>query len=211
MPIVFKKDQDDFSIGIWKSTESFEELLSLDLLSRPDLDRWNGLLSDKRKREWLTVRVLLKSLFPNEKAPIISYDGNGKPYLDRNLGVSISHTKEFVAILISKKNHAGIDLEGVRERITVLSEKFVNDLERKSVPLTNQIAYLHVLWGAKEALFKLYGRGELDFKENLFIEPFKYLGKGTLNAWIKKNDLNKIHQVSYELWEGMMLVYSVSD
>ncbi|MBP6695338.1 MAG: hypothetical protein KA161_09425, partial [Saprospiraceae bacterium] len=31
---------------------------------------------------------------------------------------------------------------------------------------------LHVYWGAKEAMYKIYGRKEIDFKKELFVDAF---------------------------------------
>lgn len=198
-------------MGIWKSTETYEELLAIEPLNNKDLKKWESFQSEKRKREWLTVRVLLKVLFENEKIPNISYNEFGKPFLDNNIAISISHTKVFVAILITTKANAGIDLEGIRDRIIALSEKFINDEEKKSLPKLNKVEYLHVLWSAKEVMFKLYGRGEMDFRDHLHVEPFHYSEQGLINAWITKKDLKKKHVISYQLWQQMMLAYCVSD
>ena len=211
MPIVYKEDTADYSIGIWQSTETFEELLQIEPLNQADLDKWTLFQSDKRKREWLTVRVLLSKLFPDQKLPIITYDGQGKPSLDISTAISISHTKEYIAIIITSKASAGIDLEGIRESITVLAPKFINEEEEQSLPVENRIEHLHVLWGAKEVLYKLYGRGELDFRANLHVEVFSYNNKGTIIARIKKDELHIKHHINYELWQNMMLAHSVSD
>jgi phosphopantetheinyl transferase len=211
MPLVLKKDEKDYSIGIWESTETYNELLAIEPLNSEDLQKWESFQSDKRKREWLTVRVLLKTLFANRSLPNISYNEFGKPFLDNNVAISISHTKEFVAILISSRSNAGIDLEGIREKIIVLSEKFINDEEKRSLPEQHKVEYLHVLWGAKEVMFKLYGRGEMDFRENLHVEPFRYSESGLINAWINKNNIRKKHVISYQLWKDMMLAHCVSD
>ena len=211
MPIVLKKDESDYSIGIWKSIESFEELLNLEALNQADLEKWKSFQSDKRKREWLTVRVLLRKLFPDTVLPTIRYDEYGKPFLDNEKAISISHTKEFVAILITSKAYAGIDLEAIRERITSLSAKFTNEPEEKSLPKACLVEHLHVIWGAKEVLFKLYGRGEIDFRANLFVEPFLFAESGLITASVLKNDINKKHEITYELWDNKMLTYSVSD
>lgn len=211
MPLVLKKDENDFSIRIWHSTESFEELLKTEALSSADKKKWENFQSDKRKREWLTVRVLLRTFFPASTLPLITYDQFGKPSLDINRGISISHTKEFVAIIITDKANAGIDIETLRDRITVLSSKFCNKEELNAVPALNRIEYLHVLWGAKEVLYKLHGRGEMDFRAHLHVEPFQFEKKGTVNASVHKNDRSSSHLIAYQLWNNMMLTYSTSD
>ena len=211
MPLVLKKEEKDYSIGIWHSTESFDTLLEIEALNPADLRKWLEFQSDKRKREWLTVRVLLRSLLPGSALPLITYDQFGKPFLDIGKGISISHTKEFVAILITGKANAGIDLETLRDRITTLSSKFSNDQELKHVPELQRIEYLHVLWGAKEVLFKLYGRGEMDFRAHLHVEPFHFENYGVVKASVQKNGLHTEHQITYQLWNNMILAFSISD
>ncbi len=211
MPLVLKKDENDYSIRIWHSIESFEDLLKSEALNSADLRTWENFQSDKRKREWLTVRVLLRTFFPDSALPLLSYDQFGKPSLNIDKGISISHTKEFVAIIITQKVNAGIDLETLRDRIVDLSPKFSNEEELKVVPELNRIEYLHVLWGAKEVLFKLYGRGEMDFRAHLHVEPFQFEKNGVVQASVQKNDIFSKHSISYELWKNMMLTYSISD
>ncbi len=211
MPIVFEKKEKEYSIGIWHSTEAFSELLQNSSLNESDLQKWTSIQSEKRKREWLTVRVLLKTLFQKEVLPMLSYDTFGKPYLNNGMGISISHTREFIAIIITSKASAGIDIETLRERITVLSAKFTNEEEQKFIPEFQRIEYLHVLWGGKEVLFKLYGKGELDFRVHLHVEPFQYKSEGEITAWIRKDSMVKKHIIHHAMWNGMMLAYSVSD
>lgn len=210
MPIVLKRIEKGYSIAIWESIESFDELLRLEPLNEADLVRWNVFQSDKRKREWITVRVLLRDLFAGENLPAISYNEFGKPSLSNNVGISISHTKEFVAILINPNGNAGIDLETMRERITVLAPKFVNDEEQKFLPEKSIVDYLHVIWGAKEVMFKLNGRGELDFRAHLYVEPFQLTNKGNILARISKQNHREVYDIYYELWNGMMLTYAFS-
>ena len=211
MPLVLKKEEQDYSIGIWHSTETFDDLLEIEALNSADFRKWEDFQSNKRKREWLTVRVLLRCLFPGSNLPQITYDQFGKPFLDNKKGISISHTKEFVAILITNKTNAGIDLETLRDRISILSSKFSSDEELIHVPELHRIEYLHVLWGAKEVLFKLYGRGEMDFRAHLHVEPFQYNSNGVVQACVRKNGHNTNHQISYQLWNNMMLAFSIAD
>ncbi|MBP6335059.1 MAG: hypothetical protein KA444_06255 [Bacteroidia bacterium] len=211
MPKVFEKKEKDFTIGIWQSTETFAGLSDLCDLNKADLEKWGLFQSEKRKREWLTVRALLSDLFAAKPVPQISYNDFGKPILSNGMGISISHTKEFIAILITSKNFAGIDLECLRERISVLASKFVSDEEAKSIPEINQTEYLHVLWGAKEVLFKIHSQKELDFRSQLFVSPFQYQSEGIISASINKDNFSKAYRINYQLWQGMMLAYSIAD
>ena len=49
----------------------------------------------------------------------------------------------------------------------------------KSLQPKTRMEHLSVYWGAKEALYKAYGRKKLEFKQHILVEPFKYnLKKG---------------------------------
>ena len=71
MPIVFRYGNDDAALSgaVWQCTESTEALgesLSLSPESRALLASFR---SERRRREWLTVRRLLNELHPDQPAP----------------------------------------------------------------------------------------------------------------------------------------------
>ena len=91
-------------IAIWEITETLEELLKLShLISTADFN------TEKRKKEWLASRLLLNEINPNYS---ISYNAFGAPELNNSSYISISHSKELVAIIISKQQ-VGIELQVV--------------------------------------------------------------------------------------------------
>ena len=57
---------------------------------------------------------------------------------------------------------------------------------------------LTLYWCAKESLYKLYGKKNLRFKENLFVEPFEYLGKGKIKAEIILDSMKSKYILRYE-------------
>ncbi len=98
---------------IWAVREIHESLGNLfELLQKKELylPYLSQITSENRKREWLTVRVLLKEMLGEEKE--ILYTSTGKPYLsDNSYQISISHTKGLVAIALHSKMKVGIDIE----------------------------------------------------------------------------------------------------
>ena len=61
MPLYRTYIEGEFLLGIWKSDETTEQLLAS--LEHKDWYREKlAVLSEKRKHEWLSVRVLLKAL-----------------------------------------------------------------------------------------------------------------------------------------------------
>ena len=84
-----------------------------------------------RKLEWLAVRVLLYTMLGEEKE--IHYYSNGGPYLaDGSFSISISHTKGYVAVLLSEPGkRVGIDIECYSERVRKVAHKFMREDEKK--------------------------------------------------------------------------------
>lgn len=160
----------DYRWGIWKVTESLEELLAL-LPDRGAIysDDLAAFTSDSRKTEWLAVRVLVYSLI-GEIIPIC-YQPNGKPYFAvGSAHLSISHTKGYVAVILSSAYEVGIDIEKVSERIHKVAHKFVREDEN---PHREEGQYTHALlliWSAKETLFKCMNQEAVDFRKHLYVD-----------------------------------------
>ena len=212
MPIYFHKNEQDYQLGIWRMDESKEDLRSMLELSESDLDMYESFRSEYRKREWLTTRVLLKKLLAPAVIVTIEYDMNGKPQLfDSEFSISISHTKNFVSVLLAKYAGAGIDLETIQPRIKNISKKFITRQEEMSLTGNDNLDCMHVIWGTKEVLFKIYGKGELNFLENLSASKFQLKEKGILKGKIMKDDYKKEYSINYEKLDNLMLVYAMGN
>jgi len=208
MPLDYQKSTEEFQLGIWRLDESLEELHGLLRLSEKNLEVLNSFKSEYRKREWLTVRVLLSVLLSSANNTI-KYDPGGKPFLaNSDYSISISHTKNFVAVILSKNAGVGIDLETIQPRIEKIAKRFVTKEEESFIESDKRIDYQHVIWGTKEVLFKIYGIGELHFLNNIWVEKFTLREKGELTGRIVKDNFNKSYKVFYEKFHNLMLVYA---
>jgi len=72
-----------------------------------------------------------------------------------------------------------------------------------------RILALHILWGAKETIYKLKGEKEIAFAENIIIKSIKINGKGTLECVFKKNMIVENYRLQYETFKNMLLIYSI--
>ena len=210
MPLDHQQSTEEFQLGIWRIDESLEELLGLLKLSETDLSTLRGFKSEYRKREWLTARVLLKVLSPSGQLTV-AYDTSGKPYVvDSAFKVSISHTRNYVAVILSTQSEVGIDLETIQSRIEKIAGKFVSEEEEQFIESNKKLDYQHVIWGTKEVLYKIYGKGELHFLNHIHVEKFRLQEKGELMAKIIKGDFTRRYKVSYEKIRNLMLVYALN-
>lgn len=199
----------DFSLSIWENTEQLEELLMDFRLTENENRELSGFKNEQRKVQWLCSRILLRQLVPDKKE--IVYDEHGKPsLLNSPYKISISHSKNFVAVIVSKKYDVGIDFEVIEDRIEKIAEKFISPAEWEFLDTKTKKEQMYVLWCAKETLFKLYSKGELDFKENLFVSPFTYHQKGSIHSRIQKNSFVKDYTLCYEEINNCMLVYGMN-
>lgn len=169
-------------ILVWEITESFEELFGQVQLNEKSLERLKGMKSQLHQRAFLSVRMLLKEAGYSDFD--LYYDGFGKPHLNSNncrtepVEVSISHSHSFSTIIISNKK-TGIDIELQREKIIRIAKKFCDSefsfLSRSLgiEKIKEYIQKLTVIWGAKEAIFKIKNVEGISFKNHIQVHEFE--------------------------------------
>ncbi|MBI3501770.1 MAG: 4'-phosphopantetheinyl transferase superfamily protein [Bacteroidetes bacterium] len=184
-------------LSIWHITEPVDELLKMKNFSEEDLKIVNGFSYEHRKKEWLVSRILLEEITGNKNLKIV-YDENNKPFLENSKkNISISHSHNLLALIIDEKE-TGIDIEQIKPNVLRIKEKFMSDLELKALERGHKEEELTLYWCVKESLYKLYGKKKLTFKENLFVEPFEYLGKGKIMGEIIFGSERKKYILHYE-------------
>lgn len=209
MPIVWRKEESGYSIVIWQSNERLPDLFQSVSLADDEKKQLASFRSESRKREWLTVRNALKGLgIPDAK---IVYDTFGKPHLESGKSISISHSNEFVAVMISESGRIGIDIEVLHERIKKLSQKFIGEKEKTDIGEEIAIEKLHVYWGAKEVLYKIHGIGGIDFKKDLFVQSFQYTDFGILHASILKINSERDVNIYWERSGKYMITWGIDN
>ena len=170
--ILFKKEKKQ-SIGIWEISESINELNAL----TKDV-KFDHIKSQKRILEILAVRVLLKEMCGNIK---LDYNEYGAPILDNNKNVSISHSKQLVAITVSKFKSA-IDTEIISKRILKIKDKFIS----KNDNINESQEDLTIAWSTKECIFKWHQKGYINFRADISIKSIDHSTK-TINVTFDKN------------------------
>ena len=165
-------------------------------------------MNENRKREWLTIRVLIKEMLGEEKE--ILYNSLGKPYLsDNSFHISISHTKGYAALIINKENETAIDIERIASRVKNIKKRFVNEEEEKALSQSDEIIHLLLYWSAKESLYKLLGIENVDFKLHLHIQPFEPLfGEWSeFEAYETRTKYQNCYKIKYFIHDDYVLTY----
>ena len=183
-------------ILIWEITESFDELRSKVVLKEKTQKRLDGMKSEMHQRAFLSVRMLIQEMGFTDRD--LHYDEFGKPYFDCDNYISITHSYHFAAIIISDET-VGIDMELQREKIQRIADKFT-DYECNYLNPEFQEEYikkLTVIWGAKEAIFKIRNEKGISFKDHILVEDFS-LDKPKTQASLHFDDLVKDFNVHYK-------------
>ena len=161
---------EEAKVVIWEITETEFELQSSLSLSSVALQRLSQRKSELHRKGYLAIRQLLKSLGISPK--LHQYDKIGAPYLTDGRFISVSHSKDIAAVVISSTS-VGIDLEYYKDKIKLVASRFLHPSEFEKPDEIDEIEYLTQIWTAKEALYKLYKKPGLIFSKQLCIKPFK--------------------------------------
>ena len=197
--------QNGTAIYVWKIEESLDDLKSDLRLKESSLIRLNGMKSELHQKGFLSVRRLLEHAGYQDLN--LSYNEFGKPLLDDKKHISITHSFNFAAILISDIE-AGIDIEKNREKIVQIHHRFVNT-EVDSLSNEDLVKQLTVIWGAKESMYKTYPYGGLSFHDHIGINPFLF-AHGRSTGRVIFGDWKKEYEIKFEFFEeGFTLVYAL--
>ena len=191
---------------IWKIEESISKLQEGIVLSENSTTRLNSMKSQLHQRGFLSIRHLLKEVGYTD-ADLI-YDEFGKPHLKNGKFISITHSFTFTAIIVSDKFHVGVDIEKQRDKVLKIAHKFTPFEEYKTIANVDAlISKLTIVWGAKESLYKIYGKKKLLFLHHIYIEDFKFVDEKTTGE-IRYNGENTAYNISFLEFEGFTCVFA---
>lgn len=173
MPLFNKKEIfPNYQMAVWQITEPEEYFIQELDLQESELHELNNIKGNKR-REWLSARMLLYVLSSGRDRPLMYKDEFGKPHLKYDVrNLSISHSHDYSAIGFSER-HIGIDIQKELAKIERIKYKFLHPSELKSISENKSLDKLHYFWGAKESIYKAYGKKQLRFAEQIILEAFE--------------------------------------
>jgi phosphopantetheinyl transferase len=190
MPLAHKLKFSNCIIAIWNTTESLD-----DLKKESDISDIYIFKSEKRKKEIFSRNLLLNKMIPEAK---ISYNNFGAPQINTSDNISISHSKNLVAIGFSKLK-IGIDIQKISEKALSLSPRFICESNLNNLSIEKAT----LLWCCKEAIYKWHQKGSVNFKSDIYIYPFELRTSGTVSANFKTEKLS----LSYIKIDTFYLVY----
>ncbi|MBR4775943.1 MAG: 4'-phosphopantetheinyl transferase superfamily protein [Bacteroidales bacterium] len=212
MALYLKKElENEATIGVWQITETEEELKALSATPADEMEEISFIGSESMRKQRLAVRALLNALF--EEKVYLSHHDNGKPYLENNpVNISITHTEKYVAVILHEEQDCGIDIESLDRDFSAVEKKALSEDEIEDLEDEKRNEQLAIYWCAKEAIFKLLSRYNVDFAEQIEVERFRPRGEGELEAtFIDKNEDEEEFDLEYMTFDRHVLVWVVGD
>jgi 4'-phosphopantetheinyl transferase len=180
---------------IWNIQEDYTDLSNGISLTTANQTRVDSMKSELHQRGFLSIRHLLKEVGLVD-ADLV-YDEFGKPHLKNGKFISITHSFTFSGIIVSDVP-VGIDIEKQRDKILKIAHKFTPFQEYKTIANHDAlISKLTIVWGAKESLYKIYGKKKLRFLEHIYIEDIRF-----------ENETQSYH-VHFLEFDGFTCVYAL--
>jgi len=191
---------------IWKISESLETLSNKITLTSTSQKRVDSMKSKLHQKGFLSIRHLLKEIGYLDSDLV--YDSYGKPTLKDGNHISITHSFGFCGIIFSEDKNIGIDIERQRDKILRIAHKFTPLKEYHTIANHEAlISKLTIVWGAKESLYKIYGKKKLRFLHHIYIEDFNFKDHKTIGEIRYQGTISK-YQIKFLEFEDFTCVYA---
>lgn len=212
MPVFFQHQINEFTrLGIWKIEET-------EAFFKGNVPQHRDVTHPHKRLQHLAGRFLLQYLFPDFPYEQILIAETRRPFLpDERYHFSISHCGDYAAAIVSSRGRVGVDVEIPVPKILRISDKFLSREEHQlfNVPFSDQPAdhdtsknqLPTLLWSAKEAVFKWYGEGAVDFRQHIQLEEIDHGNETIRCRFVKTNTALQIH---YREFSGLVLAWVVS-
>lgn len=170
MPIFFQQQINDTTrLGIWKIEEP-------EGFFQGNVPQHRAVTHPHKRLQHLAGRFLLQFLFPGFPFELIQIADTRKPFLPGDpYHFSISHCGDYAAAIVSSSNRVGIDIEIPVDKIRKIMYKFLSPAEMdifNTQETLNDLSLITTLWSCKEAVFKWYGDGGVDFKKDIRLSGY---------------------------------------
>jgi phosphopantetheinyl transferase len=205
VPLFYQQDINlTTKLGVWKIEEPEAFFLHTVPLQRE-------ITHPHKRLQHLAGRYLLPFLFPDFPHAEIMIADTRKPFLpDEQYHFSISHCGNYAAAIVSSTERVGIDIEMITPRVEKIKHKFLHVDELVFVhshDLSQQIPLLTLLWSAKEAMFKWWGNGDVDFSEVLRTGAFAFNTSGIIPSTFSKNKIHVPLDIFFQMREELSLAW----
>ncbi len=212
MPLIKKERfSDGTEIGIWEITEDSAALESMAVLSGEEKELLATFRNETRRTHWLSYRLIIGHMLGHGKA-VVKYLENGKPLIENLPGhISVTHSGSYSAVIYNPQFRVGIDIERIKPRIENVAQRFLSETELNCIDPDLRMEHLVSLWAAKEALYKLWGKEDVEFRDHLYVEPFVPGGTQDVNGLISHYGKGGHYVLHFTRIADYVLVWTAED
>ena len=212
MPVFFQHQiNENTRLGVWKIEET-------EAFFRGNVPLHREVTHPHKRLQHLAGRFLLQYLFPDFPYELVQIADTRKPFLvNDQYHFSISHCGDYAAAIVSKNNRVGIDIEIPVDKIIKIRSKFLSVNEQaqwlENAPGNGfnaeieQRQLLTLLWSCKEAVFKWYGDGGVDFSKQIQLQ-YKQRDKQIIECFFTRTQFQL--PIHYHLFDQLVLSWVVS-
>jgi len=200
----------DCYLGVWEITEDYDSLYGMVDLATVEKAKLDSFKNISRKVEWLSVRALVKTMLGKDTR--ILYNAENKPFVRGNThNISISHSNNLTAVLISSDKRVGIDLEFMSGKISKVADKFINEREKITNDPELKKYHLYLHWCAKEAMYKFCDKQDINFRDGLTIAPFSPDEHGYMKGRVVNGNGEEELELEYLQHDNYALVWCAKE
>ncbi len=201
MPLFYQHNINETSqLAVWHITENEDFFLQKIHLQKK-------IHHPHKWLQHLAGRYLLQLLHPEFPLHLIAIAESNKPLLtDSSWHFSISHCGDFAAAILNKNSSAGIDVELISPKVELIKNKFLTPQELR-LPVTVSNTFLTLMWSCKEAVYKWYGKGAVDFKNHIIIKNILVKNNAGVVDCIFIKEAEKKLEIYFQLFEKLCLAW----
>ncbi|HXH19589.1 MAG TPA: 4'-phosphopantetheinyl transferase superfamily protein [Chitinophagales bacterium] len=194
------------ALAIWEATESIDFFLGK--LSPRFLTGFdNQRFSENRKKEFLATRFLVKQLSGSATLRLETRQNGKTAIAEGTHHLSLSHSNEMMAAILSEKFKVGIDIEEIHPRVKKVMSKFLNEPELCLLGSEPELWKIILCWSAKESLYKMLEQPGLSFRNNILLDIPPRPDSGKLKALLSTGGEKKEAYVYFEVTGKYILSY----
>ena len=184
MPLLlFQRHSSSLVWAIWNITESPEELLA-EMHSGETIPP--EITNPRKQAEWFAGRLLVRYMLVSLGIPYqgLQKDIHGKPWIvgRQSMQLSLSNSFPLVAASVHPRLPVGIDIERPRFSMLKVVPRVLKPLETARINENAERACM--LWCAKEALFKRYGKKPVSLRNDLTVDELPDMLPGRISGLV---------------------------
>lgn len=209
MPLILTEKSRSFGrLHLWSLTEEKAELLQLlggANLETAHIHDWHP----QRQVEWLAGRNLIAQCLEPNLDKLKTLESGKLALTSSDVHFSLSHSEQLVGL----QHHdvpVGVDIQIKTPTIQKVAPKFCSPEDYASLlPYYSKAVANHICWSMKEAVYKAYGEGKVNYKEQISFTAFANEDAKRPILQLKKKDGPLLQYYGKLRWLGPFLVAQV--